>query len=167
MISFILVYLAGIPLAVFLHEFGHACGSLLTSKERVAVYLGPMNETNKEQFRISKISFHIRWAYYGFCVGPKSEKERTGFQRLLFFAGGPAASLSLAVLSFIAADYISHWGIQNFIKGFMYFNFYLFIGTIIPVIYPKWVRPYAGHQSDGYQILKILQLQKKPAGKSE
>lgn len=167
MISFILVYLVGAPLSVLFHEVGHALGNRIASKEHVSIFLGPIDENNKENFRISTMAFHIKWAFYGFCALPESKGERPRLHKLLFIAGGPAVTLILAILSMTTLNHLSHWGLQNFTKGFMYFNFWLFAGTILPVIYPKWMGPYAGRPSDGYQIYKLLQTKKTAAGKSE
>lgn len=57
MISFILIYLVGLPIAVLLHEVGHAIGSALLSKEKVRVYLGPLDDSNKENFDSEKFRF--------------------------------------------------------------------------------------------------------------
>lgn len=160
MISFVLIYLVGLPIAVLLHEAGHAIGSALLSKEKVRVYLGPLDDSNKENFRFGKVSFHIRWAYYGFCALVKPKEKRSKIQRFLFLAGGPAASLSLALLSFAALNQLTNWDLQNFKKGFMYINLWLFAGTSIPVIYPKWMGPYAGHSSDGYQLIQLMKKEK-------
>jgi len=66
-ISFILFYVVGIPLSVLIHEIGHALGVILFSKEKVYVYLGTSNLSNKENFRIGRMHFHICWRYYGYC----------------------------------------------------------------------------------------------------
>lgn len=67
-ISFILFYVVGIPLSVFIHEIGHALGVILFSKEKAYVYLGTSDPSNKENFRIGRMHFHIRGDIMAFVI---------------------------------------------------------------------------------------------------
>ncbi len=155
MVSFLLFYLIGIPASVLLHEIGHAFGLVLFTKESARVYLGPSNASNKENLRIGRMHFHIRWAYFGFCEWG-TRAAFSSFQRVMMLAGGPAVSLLVAIVAFFISADLTHWGTKNFLNGIMFSNLLLFISTSIPVVYPKWMGPYAGHPSDGYQILKVF-----------
>ncbi|MFT9819364.1 hypothetical protein [Lysinibacillus sp. NPDC056185] len=154
-ISFILFYVVGIPLSVLIHEIGHALGVILFSKEKAYVYLGTSDPSNKENFRIGRMHFHIRWGYYGYCY-PEKESSLTRVQTIFFYVGGPVISLCLAVLSYIAMNTFTNEALRNFLNGFFYMNGSLFLFTAIPIIYPKWLKPYAGLPSDGYQIFYTL-----------
>ncbi|WP_166669477.1 hypothetical protein [Paenisporosarcina antarctica] len=79
----------------------------------------------------------------------------------MFLAGGPIASLLLFIAAYFTSAELTHYGSKNFINGITFINLYLFIGTIIPIIYPNWLRPYAGLPSDGYQILTVLKARNK------
>lgn len=155
MISFFLFYLVGIPLSVLLHEVGHAIGIVMFSKEKAYVYLGPVNDDNKENFRLGRMHFHIKWAFFGFCI-VKNRSDFTKFNNILFLAGGPIVSLLLFIAAYFLSANFSHEGTQNFLQGVFYTNLSMFIFTSLPLIYPKWLPAFAGHPSDGYQILNIL-----------
>lgn len=72
MLYFIIFYIVVIPVSTLLHEVGHALGLIISSKEDPVVYLGSWDDSNKENFRIGRIHFHIKWAFSGFC-GFKNE----------------------------------------------------------------------------------------------
>ena len=155
MISFFLFYLIGIPVSVLLHEVGHAIGVTIFTKEKAHVYLGPINDNNKENFRIGRMHFHIKWAYFGFCV-VKNRNDLTSFKNIMFLAGGPIISLLLCIAAYLISTDLTHNGTKNFLNGVFYANLSMFIFTSIPIIYPNWLKPYAGRPSDGYQILTIF-----------
>lgn len=78
---FILIYVFAIPFSILLHEVGHAIGGVVVKKDAVAkVYLGQMTESNKKNFHIGRIHFHVNWAFYGFC-SLSGEKLLTRFQK--------------------------------------------------------------------------------------
>lgn len=159
MISFFLFYLLGVPISILLHEVGHALGATLFTKEKAHVYLGPANEGNRENFRIGRLHFHIIWAFSGFC-SVDNRRDFTSFKSIMFLAGGPILSLLVCIAAYLVSADLTHYGTKNFLNGVIYFNLLLFIFTSIPITYPKWWKPYAGHPSDGYQILTILNSKK-------
>lgn len=161
MVSFLLFYLIGIPVSVLLHEIGHAIGIVLFSKEKARVYLGPFNASNKENFRIGRIHFHIRWAYFGFCKCDARNADISNFQKIMFLAGGPVVSLLLAGAAFLISVDLTQFGPKNFLNGIMYCNLAMFIITSIPIVYPKWLGPFAGRPSDGFQILAVFKTGNK------
>lgn len=155
MITFLLIFLLGIPLSVLVHEVGHALGIILFTKKEAHVYLGPANDKNNENFRIGRIHFHIIWAHSGFCF-VKNESDLSRFSNIMFSAGGPIASLLLVIISYLITTDITHYGTKNFFIGILYANLSLFIFTSIPITYPNWLKPYVGRYSDGYHILKSI-----------
>ncbi|KMN38568.1 hypothetical protein VK91_17160 [Lysinibacillus sp. LK3] len=138
MLSFMLLYVVGIPISTLLHEIGHTLGVIVCSKERVHVYLGAKHLP--ENLRIGRIHFHIRWGLFGFCT-PQQGSSLTRKQSLGFIAGGPI--MTLAVLLF--ASYLA-----RYFAALFYLNTFQFLATAVPLIYPKWYKPYAGLPSDGY-----------------
>ncbi|ANU25810.1 hypothetical protein [Planococcus versutus] len=157
MISFFIFYLIGVPVSILLHEVGHALGITLFTKEKAHVYLGPANDNNEENFRIGRMHFHIKWAFFGFCF-VKNRSDFTSFKSIMFSAGGPIISLLLCIAAYLVSADLTHYGTKNFLNGIIYFNLILFIFTSIPITYPNWwkPKPYAGRPSDGYQILTAL-----------
>ena len=105
--------------------------------------------------------FHIRWAYFGFCTWDTRNVGFSRFQRIMRLAGGPVASLLLAVTAFFISADLTHWGTKNFLNGIVFYNLLLFISTSIPIVYPKWMGPLAGRPSDGYQILNVFKTENK------
>ncbi|WP_211654921.1 hypothetical protein [Planococcus alpniumensis] len=155
MLSFLLIFLLGIPLSVLLHEIGHALGVILFTKQEAHVYLGPANDKNNENFRIGRIHFHIIWANSGFCF-VKNESDFSRFSNIMYSAGGPIVSLLLAGISHLVTTSLTNFSITNFFTGVFYANLSMFIFTILPITYPNWLKPYAGRYSDGYHILKAI-----------
>ncbi|WP_342534623.1 hypothetical protein MHB40_11290 [Lysinibacillus sp. FSL K6-0057] len=153
-LSFMLLYVVGIPFSTLLHEIGHALGVIVCSKERVHVYLGAKNLP--ENGRIGRMHFHIRWGFFGYCTLQKGSSLRRK-QMLGFMAGGPIMTLLLLLIaSYLARYFAAYAGIHYFFNGLFYLNTFQFLATAIPLIYPNWYKPYAGLPSDGYQILRLL-----------
>jgi hypothetical protein len=157
MLLFLLFYLIVIPISILLHEIGHGLGILLFSKERIAkVYLGPINESNKETFRFFRMHFHITWAFYGFCSYTGGNKNLTKVEAISSALGGPLVSLIISITAFISVSFIEGTLTQEYMKGIAIFNLINFIMTIIPIKYPKWWGIYSGRPSDGYRIVTAL-----------
>jgi len=154
-ISFILFYLIGVPISVLLHEMGNALGVVIFTREKSHIYLGPMNDDNKENFRIGRMHFHIKWDFSGFCA-VNNRSDFTRFQNIVFLAGGPIATFLLIIAAYLLGTSLLHDGIRNFLNGIFFANLSLFLFTSFPMIYPNWLKPYAGRPSDGYQILTAL-----------
>lgn len=153
LLIFFTFYILLIPFYILLHEVGHGLGVVLSSNSDVHIYLGPRNEKNKENFTIGKFHFHLLWSYIGFVDWEARLNNR---QRAAALAGGPVMSLLLTLL-FAWLTYInSHSELHQLFFGSMIFNLTLFIATIIPVKYPRWMGGYSGHRSDGLQLLRII-----------
>ena len=143
-------------LSVFLHELGHALGYRISAGKagwKVIAGSGP---------RI------IGKSKYIFCLIPAGgyfipeEEPETNKAKIVMLAGGPCLSLLLAVLYGII-----HFCIPVFIQPgsslyeillsaaafLLYFNFFQFLFTAIPVRYRVVCR---GHESDGLQIVHAL-----------
>ncbi len=153
--SFIFFFIIVVPIYLLLHEIGHGIGAVVTSKSDVHIFLGLANKHNKENFRIGRFRFHIRWAYIGFVYWDKSLDKR---QSMYALAGGPVMSLLLAFLFGFLSFYVVEF--RQFFGWSATYNLIQFIVTIIPVKYPQWMGAYGGLSSDGLQLVQTLRKSK-------
>jgi len=158
MITISLFYLVGIPLSILWHEVGHATGIIIFTKSQARVFLGPVNESNKNLFRIGRIYFHIKWSYSGYCDIKINNATIaiSKFQQAMISVCGPVSSLLLTILTFYISDYTTYELAKEFFNGIAILNLLLFFCTIIPIRYPNWWKPYGGKLSDGYLFLRAL-----------
>ncbi|MBM7601009.1 hypothetical protein JOC34_003430 [Virgibacillus halotolerans] len=156
-----LLYVIALPLTTLIHEIGHALALVCLTKEGVAkIHLGDFSDANKENFRVGRIHYHMKWGMAGICYYEKPS-GMTAFQRVMTSLGGPLLSASFTIILFLPFYYQPFNDYINFfITGMFWMNLIQFIVTIIPMVYPKWWGPYAGYTSDGYNALKVLQRDK-------
>ena len=148
-------------ISVLFHELGHALGYRISGGKavwRVIAGSGPeIIETSK----------------YIFCLIPAGgyflpeEEAKTNKEKLMMLAGGPVVSLLQAVLywavcfcifSFVQPE-SSLWEILFPTSKFlMFFNFFQFLFTVIPIRYRVVCR---GFESDGLQIVHVLKNNKR------
>ena len=159
-VRIILIYLLCL-LSVLLHELGHALGYRISAGKvgwKVIAGSGPRM---------------IGKSKYTFCLIPAGgyfipeEEPKTNKAKILTLAGGPFLSLLLAVLygiiHFCIPKFVqpesSLYEILRSVSAFlMYFNFFQFLFTAIPVRYKVVCR---GHESDGLQIIHVLKHKEK------
>lgn len=67
LLLFMVILIFVIPICILLHEVGHGIGVISFSKSDVHIYLGVINENNKENFRLGRLHFHIKWGYVGYA----------------------------------------------------------------------------------------------------
>ena len=147
-------------LSVLLHELGHALGYRISGGKagwKVIVGSGP------RLISISRFTFGLIPAGGNFVP---AEEPKTDKGQIIMFAGGPFVSLLQAVLYQIIYFCISG-GIQSGSSFsaillptsafLMYFNFFQFLFTAIPMRYRIICR---GFESDGLQIIHILKHNK-------
>ncbi|WP_269409318.1 hypothetical protein [Lentibacillus daqui] len=98
-----MLYIIGLPLTTLIHEIGHAFGLVCSTKNgKARIYIGDFSDSNKENFKIGRIHFHIVWGVGGIC---KYEKDKmTKFQAVLTTIGGPLIS---ALFTFILFFFFS------------------------------------------------------------
>lgn len=159
LVRIILIWLLCL-LSVMLHELGHAAGYRISggsAKWKVSVGSGP------KMINISKFTFRLIPA--GGYFHPKEEPE-TNKAKILMFAGGPFFSLLQAVLygiirfcilEFMQPESALHEILLPVSTFVMYFNFFQFLFTVIPIRYRIVCR---GFESDGLQIVHVLKQNK-------
>lgn len=148
-------------LSVLLHELGHAWGYRISggkAKWKVIVGSGP---------RL------ISGSKYSFCLIPAGgyfipeEESETDKARILTCAGGPLLSLLQAVLygiiyfcvpQFIQSGSVLREILLSVSAFLLYFNFFQFLFTIIPMRYRVVCR---GYNSDGLEIVHVLKQKKE------
>ena len=146
-------------LSVLLHELGHAAGYRISGGKaewKVIVGSGP---------RIIGMSVYIfRLIPAGGYFIPE-EEPKTDKAKILMYAGGPLVSLLQAVLYGVIYFCVlklvqpesSLREILLSVSAFLlYFNFFQFFFTIIPIRYRIICR---GLESDGLQIIHVLRKQ--------
>lgn len=153
MLLFLFCYVFVVPICILMHEIGHGLGVVSFSKYNPHIYLGRRNKDNKENFRIGRLHFHIHWSYIGFAEWKGDLSKR---QSIAALAGGPLMSLLLVMLTATIAVSVPFSDISRFFWLVSQFNMVLFLVTIIPITYPRWMGAYSGHPSDGLQLLRLL-----------
>ena len=158
-VQIILIWLLCL-LSVFLHELGHAAGYRFSGGKagwKVITGSGPR--------MIGKSKFIFCLIPAGGYFIPEEEPE-TNKARIFMYAGGPFLSLLQAVLYGLI-----HFCIPEFVQSgsgpyeillpvsafLLYFNFFQFLFTAIPMRYKIVCR---GFESDGSQIVHILRQNK-------
>lgn len=147
-------------LSVLLHELGHAWGYRISggkAKWKVITGSGP---------RL------ISGSKYSFCLIPAGgyfiheEEPETDKAKIIMYAGGPLVSLLQAVLYgvlyFCVPGFVQPGSVLNEIllsvsAFLLYFNFFQFLFTVIPMRYRVICR---GYDSDGLQIVHALKQKK-------
>ena len=152
-------------LTVLLHELGHAAGFRIGGGKggwRVTVGSGAgiLNTA-----RITICLFPIGGSF----IPTKEDEPQTKSGKLLMLAGGPAASLLLAVVFFVPSVFLRRTenvdpgtaqAVSSALAFLFYANLFQFFFTVIPIRYRLVCR---GLPSDGLQLLRML----KHTGKTD
>lgn len=151
-----LVFFIGIiPLSFLLHEIGHGLGAVLMSDSDIHIYLGTKDEKNKQNFRIGRFTFHLQFAYMGFCRWDEDLTKRQNFFSLI---SGPLMTLLLMGSFLFLRDVVPEGNLRTLFVKAAEFNLILFLSTIIPFRYPRWMgKTMAGFPTDGLQLLWLFQ----------
>lgn len=159
----VVIVLIIITMAYFIHEMGHAITVVLRNKKAKAeVYLGSFSKEKKLKLSLGRITCYLTIAFSGFCCvsNPEELPPPTNKQRLIFFAGGPIASLLGFVTLYFISDLIS--GVLGIIiNRVALVSIIVFFLSAIPFTYPSFLRRVDGLQNDGLNILNILKEIKK------
>lgn len=146
-------------LSVFLHELGHALGyQISTGKANWSIITG----SGPRIFGTSRYRFCLIPVGGYFIPGEEAETKKA---KLLMLAGGPGVSLLQAVLYGIIHSCIPAFvqpgsslceNLLSVSAFLLYFNFFQFLFTIIPIRYRIICR---GHESDGLQLIHVIKKQ--------
>ena len=155
LVRILLIWLISL-LSVLFHELGHALGyRISTGKAKWKVIAG----SGPRMIGTSKLIF---------CVIPAGgyfipeEEPKTNKAKIITLAGGPFVSLLQAILygiirfcilAFVRPESSFHGILLPGATFLLYFNFFQFIFTIIPIRYRVVCR---GFESDGLQIVHVL-----------
>lgn len=147
------------PVIVLLHELGHALAHLLFSpKEQVDVFIGSYGKKSPINFRIGRLSFHIKIGtrFAGMCYCSKPETNY--IKRLVVLLAGPLFSfITVCVFGFLVFSSDIHGAVK-------FYFFLLIIWTLIYLIVNLKLLPSADAiHSDGKQIQFVLSLKKNYA----
>ena len=142
--------------SVFLHETGHAMGyRIAAGKTGGKVFAG----SGPKIISIGRSTFCFV-PVGGYFIPEEEEKTKT--VKLMMITGGPLVSLLLTILFGILRFYLFSsdqlgnelYEILFSVSGFLlFFNFFQFFFTIIPVRYRLIGK---GYESDGLQMVHIL-----------
>ena len=149
----------GIAFSVLFHETGHMIGyKLAKGKENWIIQVGFGKTLIKtKNFDIRAVPFS------GVFYNPVPGNTYTKIQALLCAAGGPVFSLVLILAPFVLriipfyewSSFIDYYEpTWNFIRTY---NLIIFLSAIIPIRYPAFFPIIGGMESDGMQVLKVLQ----------
>ena len=148
-------------ISVLLHELGHALGYRISGGKagwRVIACSGP------EIIGSSKLVFRLIPAGGYFLP---EEEAKTNKEKLMMLAGGPVVSLLQAVLYWAVCFCIFSFvqpesGLFEILfptsKFLMFFNFFQFLFTVVPMRYRVVCR---GYESDGLQVIHLLKHKKQ------
>lgn len=158
----IIIFWLCLMILTLIHEAGHLAGYKLASGDdgwHITLGIGkPLLKTNHMCVHIIPWSGMFQWQK----TQPFTKKEN-----ILISAGGPIFSLVLA-LFFLIFQSVVQEGEAIFIDNFRpintfvrNYNIIMFITSIIPMKYPRFIPLIGNHESDGMQILKLLQQKTK------
>ena len=146
-----------VPLTL-LHELGHALPLLPFSRGRVIVRVG---RQPARPVSIARLELRVRWlngprwGWFGFVEGEGEEPELSRARRLAILAGGPLVS-AIVLVALVATTAVVPWPASILIWVPALAGAWQLFVTALPMRYPRWFGPYAGRDSDGYRILRLL-----------
>ncbi|QQZ09816.1 hypothetical protein [Heyndrickxia vini] len=144
---FLFLFIAA-PITIFIHEFGHALGSLLMRADKIEMNIG----SGRKIYSIHCYKWTIN-VYLLYILGAHTFSEREPYfsklEQIVITAFGPLLN---GVVWFIFQWWIPIHS-QNIWQLFALFNLWLFLVNLIPF-------KIGGKQSDGYTILQKLLTKK-------
>ncbi len=156
LIGLVLGFVLVMPLAVLLHELGHATPQLMTGQS-VEIRLG--SGSNAKEFRVGKLKLLI--TPLSMNVGFASiERDVSKNLQVVSLLMGPAVSLILCIGLYLLSRYELPYLAQYLVNFGLYFSLFQFLFTAMPIYYPSYFGAYEGMPSDGRQVLELLGLMK-------
>lgn len=153
----IIIVLLIVSCSLFIHEMGHAIATVTASKNsKVEIFMGSSSKVNKLRLSFGRITCYLTVAISGYCEYsiPKEYPAFTYKQKLFLYLGGPIASL-LGFLTLLTVSYYVSGVAGTIIINSAGVHFVLFITSIIPWTYPRFL---GGLPSDGLQILNLVKV---------
>lgn len=149
------VYLAGIVVAVVLHELGHALAGLLATRQKMAVEIGRTGKSCSA--RLGRLNFRLslKGLRYG---ATRYERDAEPIGRQIAVAcGGPVASLAaVGVLAWLTAGAVVGSVIWICWLALCVANFRVLIVAIWPIEYRPEGSEGEVWASDGLDIWRML-----------
>ena len=148
------LYVVGLPLLVFLHEFGHAAVALALTDSPIRIALGDDPEPLVTVGRLTvSASFLSGWIGFSHAEGEMRPTERAAYA-----LAGPAVSLAVCLTAFgLVRGGVGDPRIALVLEAVALGAGWQFLVTAAPVRYPEWwTDAYAGHSSDGHRALRAL-----------
>jgi len=141
---FILFFLITAPLAIFIHELGHALGARIVQAEKIHLYLGAGHKIGS--FTCGKLTIHIGIFYFlgGFTLSERTPSYKKN-ERLIIILLGPVMNGAFSLVTYFLCKNLPFVNIRLFI----YFNAWLFIMNLVPY-------KIGDKRSDGYMFLQTL-----------
>ena len=152
LIGLVLGFVLVMPLAVLLHELGHATPQLMTGHS-AEIRLG--SGSNTKELRVGKLKLLITplSMNVGFASIERNVSKNLQAVSLLM---GPVVSLILCIGLYFLSRYELPYLAEYLVNFGLYFSLFQFLFTSIPIYYPSYFGAYEGMPSDGRQVLELL-----------
>jgi len=144
------------PVAVFIHELGHALPALWLTKDKVTLRIG--REYGGWQIPITRrctLTLHMRQAHLGYCEYAK--RSLPVIFRITVALGGPFASacaVLASVIVLVEPTWVPLTG-KFLLVVFFYANLKLLITSTLPLVYRDH-RSGKALVSDGFDIITMI-----------
>ncbi len=152
----LLLWVVVFPTDTLLHEGGHAAMSLITTRGGVTLNTGFGNPG--PDFRLGRLRVHLGLlpGIYGFSHYDAQNVSRT--DKALIMLAGPCVSLVLALSFGFALRRGARLRPPLRLLCLLFFlaSLFQFLGTVLPVHYPRGMGDYKGWRSDGAAALGYL-----------
>jgi hypothetical protein len=151
----LILWLFVIQVATIMHELGYALPILALTQENVRVTLGRGSTKGGITIRRLHVSFKGFAPTVG-IVNVEGDASLSKTLSLLLFLGGPLLSFMIGTAAFLFRSYVDAGWLYSILSVTTLYNWYLFVVTATPIVYPKWWIGYGGSPSDGYRIVRLI-----------
>ncbi|MGF1779793.1 hypothetical protein [Vibrio nomapromontoriensis] len=140
------------PFLVLLHEIGHAIPILITG-EKVQITLGSSDFVSSLSIGGLSIQSSLIPLNVGYC---STQAELTKAVNIVSIIGGPIVSALCAAILFALSRILEGQIIVFLVRFGAWFSVFQFLLTIAPIQYGEWFLGYAGVDSDGLRLIKLM-----------
>jgi hypothetical protein len=151
----LILWLFVMQISTILHELGHALPILAFTQENVKLTLG--SGSIKAGITIRRL--HVSFKGFAPTVGFMKVEGDIALSKtlsLLLSIGGPLLSFMIGTSAFLVRSYVGEGWLYSILSVTTLYNWFLFVVTAIPIVYPKWWIGYGGYPSDGYRIVRLI-----------